>query len=149
MAPRGSRGNIFGRISSRRLARFREAARPETSTSSCDKGFRDAIKRGTLIGFPVVGVRAVINDGASPAVDSSEMAFKTAALMGFREAYAKSAPTILEPIPGEFLVHGSCYARATDVRQSFVKVQIGEQEKVLAYDSQGKTNLKIVILFKC
>jgi elongation factor G len=45
-----------------------------------------------------VGVRCLINDGASHAVDSSEMAFKTAALMGFREAYVKSAPTILEPI---------------------------------------------------
>ncbi len=43
-------------------------------------------------------MRAVVNDGASHAVDSSEMAFKTAALMGFREAYAKAAPTILEPI---------------------------------------------------
>ncbi len=71
---------------------------PREFISSCDKGFRDAIKRGTLIGFPVVGVRACINDGASHAVDSSEMAFKTAALMGFREAYAKSGPTILEPI---------------------------------------------------
>ena len=38
-----------------------------------------------MIGFPVVGMRCVINDGASHAVDSSEMAFKTAALMGFRE----------------------------------------------------------------
>ncbi len=45
-----------------------------------------------------MGIRCVVNDGASHAVDSSEMAFKTAALMGFREAYAKSAPTILEPI---------------------------------------------------
>ena len=51
-----------------------------------------------MIGFPIVGIRCVVNDGASHAVDSSEMAFKTAALMGFREAYAKSAPTILEPI---------------------------------------------------
>ena len=45
-----------------------------------------------------MGIRCVVNDGASHAVDSSEMAFKTAALMGFREAYAKAAPTILEPI---------------------------------------------------
>ncbi len=43
-------------------------------------------------------MRAVINDGAFHAVDSSEMAFKTAALMGFREAYAEAKPTILEPI---------------------------------------------------
>ena len=51
-----------------------------------------------MIGFPIVGIRCAVNDGASHAVDSSEMAFKTAAIMGFREAYAKSAPTILEPI---------------------------------------------------
>jgi elongation factor G len=71
---------------------------PREFISSCDKGFKEGVKKGTLIGFPVVGIRCVVNDGASHAVDSSEMAFKTAALMGFREAYAKSAPTILEPI---------------------------------------------------
>ena len=47
---------------------------------------------------PITGVRVTINDGAAHAVDSSEMAFKTAALMGFREAYEKAGPTILEPI---------------------------------------------------
>jgi len=71
---------------------------PREYIPSCDKGFRDGIKKGTLIGFPVVGVRAAVTDGAAHAVDSSEMAFKTAALMGFREAYEKAGPTILEPI---------------------------------------------------
>jgi elongation factor G len=71
---------------------------PREFISSCDKGFREGVKKGTLIGFPIVGTRCVINDGASHAVDSSEMAFKTAALMGFREAYANAKPTILEPI---------------------------------------------------
>src|SRR5579872_5006184 len=71
---------------------------PREFISSCDKGFKEGVRKGTMIGFPVVGIRCVVNDGASHAVDSSEMAFKTAALMGFREAYAKSAPTILEPI---------------------------------------------------
>ena len=71
---------------------------PREFISSCDKGFRDGVKKGTMIGFPVVGIRCAVNDGASHAVDSSEMAFKTAALMGFREAYAKAGPTILEPI---------------------------------------------------
>jgi elongation factor G len=51
-----------------------------------------------LIGFPIVGVKCVINDGASHPVDSSEIAFRTASLMGFREAYANAKPTILEPI---------------------------------------------------
>ncbi len=71
---------------------------PREYIGSCDKGFKDAVRKGTLIGFPIVGIRCAVNDGASHAVDSSEMAFKTAAMMGFREAYAKAAPTILEPI---------------------------------------------------
>ena len=71
---------------------------PREFISAVDKGFREAMKKGSLIGFPVVGVRAVINDGASHAVDSSEQAFKTAAIMGFREGYEAAKPTILEPI---------------------------------------------------
>jgi elongation factor G len=71
---------------------------PKEFIGACDKGFKEAIKRGALIGFPIVGVRVTINDGASHPVDSSEMAFKTAALMGFREAYSGAKPIILEPI---------------------------------------------------
>ena len=71
---------------------------PREFISSCDKGFKEGVRKGTRIGFPIVGIRCAVNDGASHAVDSSEMAFKTAALMGFREAYANANPTILEPI---------------------------------------------------
>ncbi len=71
---------------------------PREFISSCDKGFQEAIQKGSLIGFPVVGSRVVINDGGFHAVDSSEMAFKTAAIQAYREAYAKAAPQILEPI---------------------------------------------------
>src|SRR5919197_2898796 len=71
---------------------------PREFIPACDKGFREAIKKGSLIGFPVVGVRCVVNDGLAHAVDSSEQAFKTAALMGFREGYEKARAVILEPI---------------------------------------------------
>ena len=71
---------------------------PNEYIPSCDKGFKEAVKKGTLIGFPVVGVKAVVNDGASHPVDSSDMAFSTAALMAFRETYQKAKPIILEPI---------------------------------------------------
>jgi elongation factor G len=71
---------------------------PREFIAACDKGFREAMKKGPLIGFPIVGVKCLINDGASHPVDSSEIAFRTAALMGFREAYANAKPTILEPI---------------------------------------------------
>ncbi|HTS79644.1 MAG TPA: elongation factor G [Myxococcaceae bacterium] len=71
---------------------------PREFIPAVDKGFREALKKGSLIGFPVVGVRAVINDGDSHDVDSSEQAFKTAAIMAFREGYEAARPTILEPI---------------------------------------------------
>ncbi len=71
---------------------------PREYIPACDKGFREAIQEGTLIGQKVVGVRVTINDGATHAVDSSEQAFKTAALMAFREVYEKAKPIILEPI---------------------------------------------------
>ena len=71
---------------------------PREFIPACDKGFKEAIARGSLIGFQVSGVRCVVNDGGFHAVDSSEQAFKTAALMAFREGYAAAKPTILEPI---------------------------------------------------
>jgi elongation factor G len=71
---------------------------PREFIPACEKGFKEAVKKGPLIGFPIVGVRCTINDGASHPVDSSEIAFRTAALMGFREAYMNAKPTILEPI---------------------------------------------------
>jgi elongation factor G len=71
---------------------------PTEFISACDKGFRSVLAKGRLIGFPIVGVRVVLTDGNSHAVDSSDMAFQTAARMAFREAYRKAAPRILEPI---------------------------------------------------
>jgi elongation factor G len=71
---------------------------PTEYISACDKGFRSAIEKGRLIGFPVVRVRAVLTDGNSHAVDSSDMAFQIAARSAFREAYRKAGPRILEPV---------------------------------------------------
>ncbi len=71
---------------------------PNEYIPSCDKGFKESLKKGALIGFPIVGVRATINDGQSHPVDSSDIAFQIAAIGGFREAYMKAKPAILEPI---------------------------------------------------
>lgn len=71
---------------------------PSEFIPSCDKGFKEAVKRGTLIGFPIVGVQVTINDGQYHPVDSSDTAFQAAAIGAFREAYPKAKPTILEPI---------------------------------------------------
>jgi len=82
---------------------------PSEYIPACDKGFRSAMDKGRLIGFPIVGVRAVLTDGNSHAVDSSDMAFQTASRMAFRDAYKRARPQILEPVmrvsvegPGEF-----------------------------------------------
>ncbi|MDR2518311.1 MAG: elongation factor G [Spirochaetaceae bacterium] len=71
---------------------------PTEFVPSCDKGFKEALKRGSLIGFPIVNIRCVINDGQSHPVDSSDIAFQQAAVGAFREAYGKAKPCILEPI---------------------------------------------------
>ena len=71
---------------------------PSEFIPSCDKGFKAAVKKGTLIGFPIVGVRVTINDGQTHPVDSSDMAFQAAAIGAFREAYKKASPIVLEPI---------------------------------------------------
>jgi len=88
---------------------------PTEFIPSCDKGFLLAMKKGTQVGFPIIGVRVVINDGAYHAVDSSDQAFQTAALGAFREAFENAKPVILEPLmkvevvaPNEF--QGSVFA---------------------------------------
>jgi elongation factor G len=71
---------------------------PTEYIPACDKGFRSTLDKGSLIGFPIVGVRAVLTDGNSHAVDSSDMAFQTASRAAFREAYKRAKPKILEPV---------------------------------------------------
>ena len=71
---------------------------PKEFIPSCEKGFRAVMKKGALIGFPVIGVRVVLKDGQSHAVDSSDIAFQTAAQGAFRQVYMKAKPQILEPV---------------------------------------------------
>jgi elongation factor G len=94
---------------------------PSEFIPSCDKGFKKAKERGTLIGFPIVNVRCTINDGQTHPVDSSDNAFQQAALFAFREAYEKAKPCILEPImkvsvegPSEF--QGNIFASVNQRR---------------------------------
>ena len=63
-----------------------------------DAGVQEAMQSGVLAGFPVVGVKATVTDGQTHDVDSSEMAFKIAGSMCFKEAAPKAKPVILEPI---------------------------------------------------
>ncbi|KAN0137569.1 P-loop containing nucleoside triphosphate hydrolase protein [Lactarius tabidus] len=71
---------------------------PTNYIPAVEKGFFEALEKGTLAGNPISGVRMVLRDGAFHAVDSSELAFRLAAIGAFREAYLKTKPVILEPI---------------------------------------------------
>jgi elongation factor G len=71
---------------------------PREYIPSIDAGFQDALQVGILAGYPLVGVKAILLDGAAHDVDSSEMAFKIAGSMGFKEAARKADPVLLEPL---------------------------------------------------
>ena len=93
---------------------------PREYISPCDKGFQEGMSRGILAGYPVVDVQVDLIDGSYHDVDSSEMAFKTCASIGFQNATRKADPVLLEPVmkvevvtPEEFLgdVMGDLSAR--------------------------------------
>ena len=71
---------------------------PKEFIPAVDKGLRDAIKTGVMAGYPVVDVKITLFDGSYHEVDSSEIAFRVAASMAFKEGCAKANPVILEPI---------------------------------------------------
>jgi elongation factor G len=71
---------------------------PREYIAPVEKGIREAMDSGILAGYPVVDVRAILYDGSYHEVDSSELAFKIAGSMAFREASKKAGPVLLEPI---------------------------------------------------
>ena len=71
---------------------------PTEYIPAVEKGFRSVLDKGRLIGFPVIGMRVVINDGKSHSVDSSDIAFQAAARGAFRQVYPLAKPIILEPV---------------------------------------------------
>ena len=71
---------------------------PKEFIPSCDEGFKSAMAKGSLIEHPITGIRVVLTDGRSHAVDSSDVAFRSAAREAFRQAYKKASPHILEPV---------------------------------------------------
>lgn len=71
---------------------------PRGFIPAVEKGLRESIVKGVLAGYPVVNLRATLYDGSYHSVDSSEMAFKTAASLSFKAGLAKAKPIILEPI---------------------------------------------------
>lgn len=71
---------------------------PRQYIPAVEKGLREAMDRGILAGYPVVGIRAIVYDGSYHDVDSSEMAFKMAGILAFQNASTKASPVLLEPM---------------------------------------------------
>ena len=71
---------------------------PKNYFPAVEKGLQEAVVKGPLAGYPVVGVKAVLYDGSYHPVDSSEMAFKTATKMAFKDGFLAASPVLLEPI---------------------------------------------------
>jgi len=100
----GQYGRVIGRIEpyAEGIYEFVNEVRggriPREFIPACDKGFQAAMKKGELIGFPIIGVRVVLSDGQYHEVDSSDHAFQAAAVGAFRQVYRKAKPQILEPV---------------------------------------------------
>ena len=71
---------------------------PKYYFPAVEKGLQEAVVKGPLAGYPVVGVKAVLYDGSYHPVDSSEMAFKTATIQAFKKGFMEASPVLLEPI---------------------------------------------------
>ena len=71
---------------------------PKNYFPAVEKGVQEAVLKGPLAGYPVVGVKAILYDGSYHPVDSSEMAFKTASIQAFKKGFLEASPVLLEPI---------------------------------------------------
>ena len=71
---------------------------PRNFYPAVEKGIQEAVLKGPLAGYPMVGLKAVLYDGSYHPVDSNEMAFKLAAILSFKEAMPQAMPTLLEPV---------------------------------------------------
>jgi len=111
---------------------------PKNYFPAVEKGLRDACEHGVLAGYPVVNLKATLLDGSYHPVDSSEMAFKTAAQLAYREGLKQANPVILEPIG---------YLR-TYVPESIMGDIIGDINKrrghIMGMGESEKENLNLV-----
>ncbi len=71
---------------------------PQNYFPAVEKGLQEAVQKGPLAAYPVVGVKGILYDGSYHPVDSSEMAFKTASIMAFKKGFMEASPVLLEPI---------------------------------------------------
>ena len=111
---------------------------PDNFIPAVEKGIREAMEKGVIAGYPVTDVRVILFDGSFHEVDSSDLAFKIAAEIAFKDAVKKANPIFLEPImklevivPSEFLgdVTGDLASRRAKIEEV---EDLGEMKKILA-----------------
>jgi len=111
---------------------------PDNFIPAVEKGIREAMEKGVIAGYPVTDIRVILFDGSFHEVDSSDLAFKIAAEIAFKDAVKKANPIFLEPImklevivPSEFLgeVTGDLASRRAKIEEV---EDMGEMKKILA-----------------
>lgn len=110
---------------------------PKGFFPAVEKGLRDSIKKGPLAGYPVVGIKATLYDGSYHPVDSSEMAFKTAASIAFKNGVPTANPAILEPI-------GLLKADVPDANMGDIMGEVTKRRGRVLGMSQGEDGTQVV-----
>ena len=110
---------------------------PKNFFPAVEKGLQDSIKKGVLAGYPMVGIKATLYDGSYHPVDSSEMSFKTAASLAYKNGIPNASPTLLEPI-------GSLKASVPDANMGDVMGEVNKRRGRVLGMSPGENGTQIV-----
>lgn len=110
---------------------------PKGFFPAVEKGLRDAIQKGPLAGYPVVGLKATLYDGSYHPVDSSEMSFKMAAAIAYKNGMPQASPTLLEPI-------GSLKAMVPDNNMGDVMGEVNKRRGRVLGMNPGEDGMQIV-----
>ncbi|MBQ7090139.1 MAG: elongation factor G, partial [Clostridia bacterium] len=111
---------------------------PKNYFPAVEKGLRESIKKGVLAGYPVTGLKATLLDGSYHPVDSSEMAFKTAASIAFKEGMKAADPVLLEPV-------GTLTVRVSDALMGDIIGDINKRRgQILSMDAAETRGYKLV-----
>lgn len=110
---------------------------PKGFFPAVEKGLRDCIKKGPLAGYPVVGLKATLYDGSYHPVDSSEMSFKMAAAVAYKNGLPQASPTLLEPI-------GSLKATVPDSNMGDIMGEVNKRRGRVLGMNPGEDGMQIV-----
>lgn len=110
---------------------------PKGFFPAVEKGLRESIQKGPLAGYPVVGIRATLYDGSYHPVDSSEMSFKMAANIAYKNGMPQANPTLLEPI-------GSLKATVPDANMGDIMGEVNKRRGRVLGMTPGEDSMQVV-----